>query len=69
MLTWRLIFFIVQFYKQNQGKAKQIKKNKGKNFNYLKKIILRNSSVTYREQTQHVNFQNLPNIIYSRATH
>ena len=56
MLTWRLIFFIVQFYKQNQGKAKQIKKNKGKNFNYLKKIILRNSSVTYREQTQHVNF-------------
>ena len=26
MLTWRLIFFIVQFYKQNQEKSKQIKK-------------------------------------------
>ena len=48
MLTWRLIFFNCSILQTKPGESKKIKKTKGIkfSFNYLKEIILRNSSVT-----------------------
>lgn len=47
------ISFIALFYKQNQGKTVKEKVH----FNYIKKTVVKNSSVTWKAFIQCVNFQ------------